>query len=377
MFRKCIPALIIYGLISPLSCYANTFTDKLQNVVSEIHVTKKNLSASEKKHKKLQDKLRKQDTNISVLEKKIAKTQNELQQLQKNLKELTTQQRELQKRIDGNQTALSKQIKSAYMLGNKNTIKMLLNQENPNDFERMIQYHRHIGKNRQNMISTLNKTISKININKRDIEKESNQLIIVRKKLIDQKKAMHLNHKKRRELLYTISSAIRTHHQKLNELESNKNQLEATIHRLQTNKANATEYFTAHHKKLPWPTKGKITIPFGTRIQNSHLKWSGVLIKAKEGQQVKAIAPGKVVFSNWMPGFGLLLILDHGDGYMSLYGRNNSLYRSTDDWVKAGDLIASVGVSGGHSKPALYFSLRHKGKPLDPTEWCNKTGKTA
>lgn len=100
-------------------------------------------------------------------------------------------------------------------------------------------------------------------------------------------------------------------------------------------------------------------------------------MKAKEGARVTAIAPGKVVFSDWMPGFGLLLILDHGDGYMSLYGRNNSLYRSTGDWVKAGDLIASVGMSGGHSKPALYFSLRHKGKPMDPMEWCTTTGQAA
>lgn len=377
MIRKWFTGLTIAILLLPFSCYANSFSQRLKSVVSQIDVTKKNLSQSEQEHKKLQNQLRKHDTNIGNLANKIATTTAELDKLEESLKQLSAQQNELQNKIDENQIVLNEQIKSVYMLGNKNTIKMLLNQENPNDFDRMLQYHRIIGKYRYDSIKHLNKTVSKINSNKHDIEKKSRQLAVIQNRLVQQKNEMNINHKNRRRLLYTLSKTIKSHREKLAELDTNKQQLEDTLQRLQTNKAKGSVFFTAHKHRLPWPTKGKIEIPFGTRIQKSHLKWSGVLLKAKEGDHVKAIAPGKVVFSNWMPGFGLLLIVDHGDGYMSLYGRNNSLYRSTGDWVKAGDLIASVGMSGGHSKPALYFSLRHKGKPLDPTDWCTKIGRAA
>lgn len=377
MLRKWILTLVIASLLMPFSCFANTFTDKLHKVMSQIHVTKENLSRSEKEHRELQDRLRKHDTDIGSLTKKIAKTKNELINLRKNLKGLNSQQKVLQKNVEENQAALTEQLKSAYMLGNKNTIKMLLNQENPNDFDRMSTYHRIIGKSRYELINNLNKTLSTINKNRHKIKRKTNTLAATQKKLINQEKEMHLSRRKRRNLLINLNRSIRTHRQKLIELDNNKKRLEATISRLKENKENTTEYFLAHRYNLPWPTKGKIEVPFGTRIQNSHLKWNGVLMNAKEGERVLAIAPGKVVFSNWMPGFGLLLIIDHGDGFMSLYGRNNSIYRSTEDLIKTGDLIASVGMSGGHSKPALYFSLRHKGKPLDPTEWCKTLGKTA
>jgi septal ring factor EnvC (AmiA/AmiB activator) len=122
---------------------------------------------------------------------------------------------------------------------------------------------------------------------------------------------------------------------------------------------------------MGWPTKGHILDYFGTKIYHSELRWSGILIKAPENQKVHAIANGKIVFANWLPGYGLLLIINHGHGYMSLYGRDHSLKKKVGDMVKKGDVIATVGKSGGYRHSALYFAIRHNAEPLSPKKWCH------
>lgn len=122
--------------------------------------------------------------------------------------------------------------------------------------------------------------------------------------------------------------------------------------------------------KLPWPTKGTVLHYFNTTIAKSELKSTAELISAPDEQPVYSVAPGVVVFSKWLEGYGLLIIINHGEGYMTLYGRNHSLYKHEGDQVAAGDLIATVGQSGGYEKPALYFAIRYNAKPLDPNQWC-------
>ena len=136
--------------------------------------------------------------------------------------------------------------------------------------------------------------------------------------------------------------------------------------------------FAGLRGKLKWPSRGRLANRYGSRRKEGKLKWQGVMIKAPEGTEVTAISHGRIAFSDWLRGFGLLTIIDHGDGYMSLYGGNQSLYKEVGDWVEAGDVIASVGNSGGHRETALYFEIRHNGKPTNPLKWCrNKPKKLA
>jgi len=124
--------------------------------------------------------------------------------------------------------------------------------------------------------------------------------------------------------------------------------------------------------KLHWPTKGKISKRFGSSRSGSNLRWQGVTLTAKEGSEVNAIHHGRVVFADWFRGSGLLIIIDHGDGYMSLYGHNQSLLIEPGDWVTVGEQIATVGNSGGKKHAGLYFEIRHKGQPTDPRHWCKR-----
>lgn len=127
--------------------------------------------------------------------------------------------------------------------------------------------------------------------------------------------------------------------------------------------------------RLQWPSRGKLTTRYGSARKVGKLKWQGVNIKAPEGTEVHAISHGRVAFSDWLRGFGLLTIIDHGDGYMSLYGGNQSLFKEVGDWVEAGEVIAGVGNSGGRKNSALYFEIRHNGKPTNPLKWCRNKPK--
>ena len=167
-----------------------------------------------------------------------------------------------------------------------------------------------------------------------------------------------------------ISEGISNKNIKLQQLLRNKERLEAMINALQRESTQASQGFSKKRGGLNLPTDGIISTRFGTQIEQSELRWTGVLIRAKENSPVHAIAGGKVVFAKWMEGYGLLMIIDHGGGYMSLYGRNHYLYKKTGDHVRAGEEIAAVGNSGGFEQPALYFGLRHNGQAVDPLTWC-------
>jgi septal ring factor EnvC (AmiA/AmiB activator) len=131
--------------------------------------------------------------------------------------------------------------------------------------------------------------------------------------------------------------------------------------------------FSALKGQLPWPVKGRLANKFGSvRVESAESTWDGVLIDASEGTEIRAITSGKVAFSDWLRGYGLLMIIDHGKGFMTLYAFNQSLYRQVGEWVDVGEVIASVGQSGGRSHSGLYFGIRNKGKPVDPLEWCRK-----
>jgi len=134
-----------------------------------------------------------------------------------------------------------------------------------------------------------------------------------------------------------------------------------------------------HNQKghIPWPVQGKLLAKFGSSREKGDLKWNGVLISAAYGEPVQAISHGRVAFSDWLQGYGFITIIDHGDGYMSLYGHNESLFKQAGDWVESGEVIATVGDSGGQPGPGVYFEIRARGKPINPGLWCSNTATFA
>ena len=185
--------------------------------------------------------------------------------------------------------------------------------------------------------------------------------------------------KTRAQLLAKLDKDVRTKKEQLSRLKENEKKMQGLIASLQKAmddfkfEAVPAKPFAKLRGQLPWPIKGKLRKKFGSKRGES--RWDGVLIDAKEGAEIHAVTRGRVVYADWLRGYGLLAIIDHGKGYMTLYAFNQSLFKEVGDWVDAGDVIATVGKSGGRNQPGLYFGIRKKGKPVNPVKWCRKVRK--
>ena len=187
---------------------------------------------------------------------------------------------------------------------------------------------------------------------------------------------MHQAKEARAQLVAKLETDIKGNTQSLQQLQEDAENLQKLLteiqHQQQIQQRKREQKFTSLKGRLPWPASGYLSKFFGSP-KIGGVSWDGVLITAPEGREVKAIHHGRVAYSDWLRGYGLLMIIDHGEGFMTLYGHNQSLFKEVDEWVDAGEAIALVGNSGGQKNPGLYFSIRKEGKPTDPRKWCNRT----
>lgn len=345
--------------------------NSLQEVQKKILNIKNVLSHAQHQQLNLQQQLKITETTMGNITIQLQKTQQQLSQQQKQLQSLNHQEIHYQQQIQSQQHNLAQQLRAIYMLGQQQYLKLLLNQEDPTHLSRMVIYYHYINLQRITKIQQYNQTLQKLAQTRQQIEQQTQRLQILQNQQQQQHQQLTMNKQQRLQLLQTLNSQISNNQQQLTTLLANKLALEKIVSHFATRHTAIVEpVFSTRHGKLPWPTRGKIVQQFGTSIEHSQLKSTGVLIGAAEGQNVYAIAPGQVVFANWMAGYGLLLIIDHGNGFMSIYGRNNSIYKKAGEQVKAGELIATVGDTGGYEQSALYFALRRDGKPVNPEQWC-------
>jgi len=236
---------------------------------------------------------------------------NQVEQKRQNLTKIRQEMRGLEDEMTKQNKEIAGQMKSAYMMGQKEKLKLLLNQQDPALSSRMLVYYDYLNKARLAKLAGIS------------------------------------------ESMQNLERLDRQQQQETELLEKNLKQKQVG--------------------QMSWPVKGRLSNKFGSaRTESEQRVWDGVLIEASEGTEVRAISRGKVVYSDWLRGYGMLTIVDHGEGYMSLYAFNQSLYRKVGEWVDVGDVIASVGQSGGRSQSGLYFGIRSEGKSVDPLEWCRK-----
>ena len=295
-----------------------------------------------------------------------------------------------QSEIENLNQELAYQVKLAYALGQKEKLKLLFNQQDSEKSARMMVYFKFFNQNRLKKLQDLEMTVK--TLDQLDKERQAEAEILEQDLKQKQLEQTSLNNarKQRNDLLNKIASDFTSNEQRLAELEESENRLRGLMASLldtdnelsvnveqekelsiaPANIAKAKNDFVSLKGNLPWPVAGKLSHKFGSA--RTVVAWDGVLIDADEGLEVKAVTRGKVVFAEWFRSYGLMIILDHGQGYLTLYGFNQSLYKKSGDAVEAGDIIASVGQSGGRNKAGLYFGIRNKGVPIDPLEWCRK-----
>lgn len=351
--------------------------EQLHKLEKEMVELRKLLDEFKSQRSDLQNALRKSEIDIGKIQNQVRKIQEQLEKEQSELKSLQKQRGELQGAKHSQQKLIEQQILAAYQIGQQKKLKVLLNQEQPEKVTRALTYYDYFNQARSEQIETYTDIISELNSLEPRIAEKANRLTTAKQDLDQQHKRLLTRKNEREKNLARINSAIANKDQQLRQAAKDQRELERLLEAVEQTLANIRipsdfRPFVHQKGKLHWPVSGRPLNRFGSRREGTNLRWQGVNIGAREGSTVKAIHHGRVVFADWLRGTGLLLIIDHGDGYMSLYAHNQSLLKETGDWVTAGESIATVGNSGGKTQAGLYFEIRHNGKPTDPRRWCKR-----
>lgn len=337
---------------------------------------KERLEQSRADHQTEQSQLRKLDLIIQA----TAIEQRELdQQATQHLQELD----QLEQLRDGQisalherQAQLANQIEATYRLASQSRVKLVLNQDNPAQLSRMMAYYNHINRAQIERINALKTLLSELEQTYRLIDQELARVHAVQKErqlVVDQQQAQH---SERENLLVTLQAKIDNEEAQLAEFERNREDLEILLEKLSDVLADIPSELGQHlgvaaqKGQLPMPVTGRVLHSYGQQ-RAAGMRWQGWLLEAATGAEVRNVAYGRVAFADWLRGYGLMMIIDHGQGFMSLYGYNESLLWEVGDWVESGVVIATVGgnLSG---EQGLYFELRKAGKAIDPAAWIDR-----
>lgn len=307
---------------------------------------------------------------LRVLEGRLKRQRGKLQ----GLREQESQQ---QSALDAERQILERQVRAAYAMGRQEQVKILLNQQDPAVIARVMTYYDYINRERIARMRVIRERVETLQQTQQSIADEQTRLATLLAQQTEEKLAMESEQQARRDVLARLTREITDQGQQLAGLRADEKQLQALLQGLQQALSDipATpvqqKRFTERRGSLQWPAQGRIRHAFG-EPKIGALRWDGVMISAPEGKEVRAVHDGRVAFADWLRGFGLLLIVDHGDGYMTLYGHNQSLFKEAGDWVETGEPVAAIGSTGGRKESGVYFAIRRKGKAVNPVKWCRK-----
>jgi len=373
--RLPVKASIIAGfMMLSFSVYASDLEKRqseLKSIQAQINQQQSALKNTSKQREKLLALLRSDEEAIAAAAKKVNSTKNSLAQIDTKLAELKQRQEELETLKVSQQKTLSKQLSSAYLAGNHDYTKMMLNQQSPATIERMLAYYQYLNKARMNSINELKKTITKLDEIKVSQTSKQKQLTKLMAEQQVQSKRLNQEQDQRQLTLKELQRTLNTKGAELEQLQIEEASLKRVVEQaLKAMRDNPSmEGFDKQGGKLKWPTKGRVSASFGSP-RSGQVVWKGTMLSAPEGQNIRAVSGGKVIYADWLKGFGMVMVIDHGKGYMSLYGHAQALLKSPGDMVKTGEAIALVGRSGGQTEPGLYFEIRYKGQAVDPAKYC-------
>jgi septal ring factor EnvC (AmiA/AmiB activator) len=346
---------------------------RLDQMTLAINELKEQLEAARLSHRKEQNQLRELDLAIQQANleyRALAQQRNE------HLEQLETLKRQREGylvSLDARMEQLSEQVRSSYRMGSQSRMKLVLNQDDPVQLGRMLAYYDYLNRAQVERISGLREALTTLEVMQQSIDRELLRIQSVQNEQRAVLDAMNQQREERNVLLAELSGQINSEESRLQELERNRQDLEALLERLSNVLSDIPADLGSHvgmtrqKGRLQMPVKGPVRHAFGQRRVGG-LRWQGWLIGTETGTEVKAVAYGRVAFADWLRGYGLLMIIEHGQGYLSLYGHNESLLREAGAWVEPGEAISVVGSNPG-SGQGLYFELRKNGKAIDPANW--------
>ncbi|WP_020562481.1 murein hydrolase activator EnvC family protein [Methylosarcina fibrata] len=407
MRKKIVISVCLLLWITDGNAEFSSQNEELNQVRSDIDAVKKKMQQITLQENKLNDQLADIEYHYGETAALLRDIKKKVEQKHKKLNSIQQDKESYRNQITRLSKELSGHVKAAYAIGQQEKLKLILNQENPALSGRMMAYHGYWNKIRLQRLAEIKESVKRLNQLTEEQEKETELLESDLEQKKQEQNALDEFRVQRSRLLDRLADDFSSQEQQLNQLIESENKLEDLIGNLQAEEDKVPETswtevltdpfdnreassdggelsteeelpvaevaFSSLKGKLPWPVKGRITTSTGSGQLESMR--DGVLIDAGEGAEIRAVTAGKVVYSEWLRGYGLLMIIDHGNGYMTLYAFNQSLYKKVGDRVRTGDVIASVGQSGGRSRSGLYFGIRQNGKPVDPVQWCSKLSR--
>lgn len=402
--------LLIYAPFVSATKKAEQPKQSLNDVQQRLESLKKELDHSKEAHKDAADALKESEVAISEANKKLFEINHQQQKNKNTLNKLASDSIATNQALGDQQKLLSDQLYQQYIHGQQSYIQIVLQNEHPSAIARDVHYFSYVAKARATLINKMQGNLNKLNKLNDETTSALKVVAELKQKQMDERRVLQSQKQAKSKVVSSLSQQITMQRGEIKKLSRDEKRLSQLVERLarivpskpkksntkrdttsKTNSSSTTENiratksvlannsepspennsgnFSTLKGKLRLPIRGDVTNRFGSSREDSGISWKGLFIRANEGAEVKSVATGRVVFADWLRGFGNLIILDHGDGYMSLYGNNQAVLKQVGDNVNAGDTIASVGNSGGNEANGLYYELRRQSRPFDPLSW--------
>ncbi|MDQ2069864.1 murein hydrolase activator EnvC family protein [Natronospira bacteriovora] len=346
--------------------------EALQERINELRQT---LERERGQRDSASEALRAAEEEVGRLGRELRQTERDIRRHEERLNALRQERGERERDIEQERDALARQIQGAYRTGREEQIKLLLNQEDPAAFGRMLVYYDYLNRARTERISRIAEHVRELARLADAVDETLDDLAQARARQRQSLDAMEATRENREAAVARIEERLRDRGQRLTRLEEDEAELQRLIRSLQDtlgdipSRLHEGRPFGELRGQLPWPTEGRVSRRFNDDRAGGRMRWRGMVIDASAGSEVRAVSHGRVAYSGWLQHYGLILIIDHGDGWLSLYGHNQAVYQDVGDWVDAGDVIASVGDSGGRDASSLYFEIRNGREPVNPHRW--------
>jgi septal ring factor EnvC (AmiA/AmiB activator) len=345
----------------------------LDKVVERLNALDRWITDAEKQRLRWEKDVQEKDQEVADVARTVENTVAALKRIEAEFTRLSARQRALEERRIDQAERIGDHLAASYRMSGQDFLKLLLNQESPDTFERIARYHRYFTQARLETLDLYRQTLDELADNRFQLETRQNEEQTRREQLGEQQLALVHERESRKSLINELDQEMEDKSSERKRLDADRGRLEQLFAELQRRATDLDgSAFVARKGGLPWPLKGRVTNAFGQSRAEGRLTWHGMLIAAQEGTAVLAVFQGRVVFANWLRGFGLLTIIDHGGGFMTLYGHADVLLKTVGDWTESGETIARAGKSGGQQMSGLYFEVRQKGVARDPIGWLQR-----
>jgi septal ring factor EnvC (AmiA/AmiB activator) len=354
-----------------------------------ISALQKKMAAAEETKTEASDALRESEQAISEANRELRQLTRQSRESNAKLGELRKSSVDTAKALHNQQDLLGRMLRQQYLQGQSDALRLMLSREDPNEMTRQLHYLAHIARARAQLVDGLRHNLREIERLKAEIAEEAAAIARIAAEQTAQRQRLEQEKRARAGVLSRVSRDIRAQQREMRALQANENRLSRLVDQLAKlverkpatgsrprprtdavpSSRNDDSPFAALRGKLALPVRGELGNRFGSPRSDGGLTWKGLFIAAKSGDDVRAVADGRVVYADWLRGFGNLLILDHGDNYMTLYANAEALLKQVGDVIRGGESVATVGNSGGNPESGLYFEMRHEGRPFDPLNW--------